>query len=77
MNRWPRSICHASVSCLPYLEPAGARRQHPPILYVSHSMDEILRLAEQVMVLDHGQVRAYGGLEEVWASSAAAALATT
>ncbi|UAN59201.1 molybdenum ABC transporter ATP-binding protein ModC [Serratia sp. JSRIV004] len=54
---------------LPYLERL-AQDVNIPILYVSHSMDEILRLAEQVMVLDHGQVRAYGGLEEVWASSA-------
>ncbi len=41
-----------------------------PILYVSHSMDEILRLAEYVLLLDQGQVRAFGELEEVWASSA-------
>ncbi|CAI1703552.1 MAG: molybdenum ABC transporter ATP-binding protein ModC [Serratia proteamaculans] len=54
---------------LPYLERL-AQDVNTPILYVSHSMDEILRLAEQVMVLDNGQVRAFGGLEEVWASSA-------
>ncbi|WP_114191824.1 molybdenum ABC transporter ATP-binding protein ModC [Edaphovirga cremea] len=54
---------------LPYLE----RLTHEvkiPILYVSHSMDEILRLAEKVMVLDAGKVRAVGNLEDVWASSA-------
>jgi len=54
---------------LPYLERL-AQDVNIPILYVSHSMDEILRLAEQVMVLDNGQVRAFGGLEQVWASSA-------
>lgn len=54
---------------LPYLERL-AQDVNIPILYVSHSMDEILRLAEQVMVLDNGQVRAYGDLEDVWASSA-------
>ncbi|AHG21652.1 molybdate transporter ATP-binding protein [Chania multitudinisentens RB-25] len=54
---------------LPYLERL-AQDVNIPILYVSHSMDEILRLAQQVMVLDNGQVRAFGGLEEVWASSA-------
>ncbi|MFC0229498.1 molybdenum ABC transporter ATP-binding protein ModC [Serratia aquatilis] len=54
---------------LPYLERL-AQDVNIPILYVSHSMDEILRLADQVMVLDNGQVRAVGGLEEVWASSA-------
>lgn len=54
---------------LPYLERL-AKDVNTPILYVSHSMDEILRLAERVMVLDQGKVRAFGGLEEVWASSA-------
>lgn len=54
---------------LPYLERL-AQDVNIPILYVSHSMDEILRLAEQVMVLDNGQVRAFGELEAVWASSA-------
>lgn len=54
---------------LPYLERL-ARDVNIPILYVSHSMDEILRLAGQVLVLDNGQVLACGGLEEVWASSA-------
>lgn len=54
---------------LPYLERL-AQDVNIPILYVSHSMDEILRLAEYVLLLDQGQVRAFGELEEVWASSA-------
>lgn len=54
---------------LPYLERL-AQEVQIPILYVSHSMDEILRLASQVMVLDNGQVRAFGPLEAVWASDA-------
>ncbi|MFI8415448.1 molybdenum ABC transporter ATP-binding protein ModC [Serratia sp. NPDC078593] len=54
---------------LPYLERL-AQDVNIPILYVSHSLDEILRLAGQVLVLDNGQVLACGGLEEVWASSA-------
>ncbi|EFE93922.1 molybdenum ABC transporter ATP-binding protein ModC [Serratia odorifera] len=54
---------------LPYLERL-TQDVNIPILYVSHSMDEILRLAGQVMVLDGGRVLACGGLEEVWASSA-------
>jgi molybdate transport system ATP-binding protein len=54
---------------LPYLERL-AQDVNTPILYVSHSMDEILRLADQVVVMDGGKVRAVGGLEEVWASSA-------
>ena len=43
---------------LPYLERL-AQDVNIPILYVSHSLDEILRLAEQVMVLDRGEVRAF------------------
>lgn len=54
---------------LPYLERL-ARDVRIPILYVSHSMDEILRLAQHVLLLDQGQMRAFGRLEEVWASSA-------
>ncbi|MCR0999385.1 molybdenum ABC transporter ATP-binding protein ModC [Serratia rubidaea] len=53
---------------LPYLERL-AQDVNIPILYVSHSMDEILRLAGQVMVLDRGQVLACGDLEAVWASN--------
>ncbi|CND97903.1 molybdenum ABC transporter ATP-binding protein ModC [Yersinia nurmii] len=53
---------------LPYLERL-AQDVNIPILYVSHSMDEILRLADRVVVMDAGKVRAVGGLEEVWASS--------
>ncbi len=41
-----------------------------PMLYVSHSLEELLYLADNVMVLDQGRVRAYGPLEQVWASSA-------
>lgn len=35
-----------------------------PILYVSHSMDEILNLADHLVVLDRGRVVAAGELEE-------------
>ncbi|RLM21117.1 molybdenum ABC transporter ATP-binding protein [Brenneria alni] len=54
---------------LPYLERL-AKEVNIPILYVSHSMEEILRLADRVLVLDQGRVKAQGILEEVWASSA-------
>ncbi|EKS7793192.1 molybdenum ABC transporter ATP-binding protein ModC [Edwardsiella piscicida] len=54
---------------LPYLERL-ARDVRTPILYVSHSMEEILRLAQYVLLLDRGQMRAFGRLEDVWASSA-------
>ncbi|BCQ33953.1 MULTISPECIES: molybdenum ABC transporter ATP-binding protein ModC [Erwinia] len=47
-----------------------ARQVSTPILYVSHSLDELLHLADNVMVLDQGKVKAFGALERVWASSA-------
>ncbi|MGV8003035.1 molybdenum ABC transporter ATP-binding protein ModC [Photorhabdus temperata subsp. temperata] len=54
---------------LPYLERLS-QDVKIPILYVSHNLDEILRLAENVIVMDNGKVRATGKLAEVWASSA-------
>jgi molybdate transport system ATP-binding protein len=54
---------------LPYLERL-AQDVNTPILYVSHSMDEIIRLADHVVVMDAGNIRMAGRLEDVWASSA-------
>lgn len=54
---------------IPYLQRL-AREINIPLLYVSHSLDEILHLADNVLVLDEGNVKAFGGLEEVWSSSA-------
>lgn len=54
---------------LPYLQKL-AKEVDIPILYVSHSLDELLHLAENVLVLDKGSVIANGPLEAVWASSA-------
>ena len=42
---------------------------HIPMLYVSHSLDEIQHLADRVLVLEAGKVKAFGPLEEVWSSS--------
>jgi len=50
---------------LPYLE-----RLHTsfdiPILYVSHSMDEVARLADHILVLDQGKIIAEGELTQVF-----------
>ncbi|QKJ86444.1 molybdate transport system ATP-binding protein [Paramixta manurensis] len=54
---------------LPYLQEL-ARQVAIPMLYVSHSLDEILHLADNVLVLDSGEVKAFGSLETVWSSSA-------
>lgn len=54
---------------LPYLQKL-AGQVNIPILYVSHSLDEIIQLADNVLVLDNGEVKALGALEKVWASSA-------
>ncbi|OAT24256.1 molybdenum ABC transporter ATP-binding protein ModC [Proteus myxofaciens] len=54
---------------LPYLEKLSQDVQIP-ILYVSHSLDEIIRLANNVIVMDAGKIKATGKLEDVWASSA-------
>ena len=54
---------------LPYLQKL-AGQVNIPILYVSHSLDEIIQLADNVLVLDNGEVKALGTLEKVWASSA-------
>lgn len=53
---------------LPYLQ-RMAREINIPVLYVSHSLDEILHLADKVMVLEAGTVKAFGNLEDVWGSS--------
>ncbi|WP_226052600.1 molybdenum ABC transporter ATP-binding protein ModC [Dickeya chrysanthemi] len=54
---------------LPYLERL-AREVNTPILYVSHSLEEVVRLADGVLILDNGRVKAQGSLEEVWAGNA-------
>ncbi len=53
---------------LPYLQRL-AREINIPMLYVSHSLDEIQHLADKVMVLEAGAVKAFGNLEDVWGSS--------
>ncbi|MDA0128682.1 molybdenum ABC transporter ATP-binding protein ModC [Vibrio sp. MarTm2] len=54
---------------LPFLEQLS-NTVDVPILYVSHSLNEVLRLAENMVVIDQGKVAASGTLEQVWASQA-------
>lgn len=47
-----------------------ARRFAIPILYVSHSMDEVLRLADTLVLMDGGRAAAVGPLEELMSDPA-------
>ena len=49
---------------LPYLEKLH-RELHIPILYVSHAMDEVARLADHLVLLEEGKVAASGPTAEV------------
>jgi molybdate transport system ATP-binding protein len=51
---------------LPYLERLH-RELALPIIYVSHALDEVARLAHQLVLIEHGRVVATGGLSEVMA----------
>lgn len=50
---------------LPYLENLPARFGIPA-LYVSHDIDEVMHLADRVLVLAQGTVQAHGGTAEVF-----------
>lgn len=41
-----------------------------PILYVSHSLDEVIRLADYLLLLDNGKVTAFDRTQTVWQSDA-------
>ncbi len=49
---------------LPYLERLRDQK-NIPMVYVSHTVEEVVRLADQVVVLDHGQTIADGAVESV------------
>lgn len=53
---------------LPFLE-ALAADGGPPILYVSHAVDEVLRLADAMVLLSDGKVAAAGPVEAVFGRS--------
>lgn len=49
---------------IPYLESLHQELEIP-IIYVSHSSDEVSRLADHLVLLDKGQVKASGNIDEV------------
>jgi len=51
---------------LPWLERLHAELQIP-MLYVTHAADEVARLADSLVVLDHGRVKAVGPVADVLA----------
>ncbi|MBZ0072383.1 MAG: molybdenum ABC transporter ATP-binding protein [Gammaproteobacteria bacterium] len=54
----------ARQAILPYLERLH-RELAVPVIYVSHAQDEITRLADHLLLLDAGKVRASGPLAEL------------
>lgn len=57
---------------LPFLE-SLTRRAACPILYVSHSLPEVARLASHMVVLDKGRLVAEGSLQQILSDPALAA----
>ena len=49
---------------LPYLE-SLSRVCNIPIIYITHSLDEVARLADYLVLMDQGQVVAHGDLQDV------------
>lgn len=54
---------------MPWLQKL-VKRVEIPVLYVSHSLEEIFQLADNLLVLDKGNVTAFGPLDKVWSSAA-------
>ncbi|MGC1498120.1 MAG: molybdenum ABC transporter ATP-binding protein [Sulfitobacter sp.] len=59
---------------LPYLERLRDGPMRLPILYVSHAVDEVARLADTLVLIQEGCVRAQGPLFDVMADPAAVPL---
>ena len=57
---------HSKQEILPYLERLH-RELDIPVLYVSHAMDEVVRLADHLVLMEQGRVIASGALREVLA----------
>ena len=64
MSRWPRLMRHAREEVLPFIERLHAELKMP-IVYVSHNIDEICRLCDQLVLMDAGRVMTQGGLQSV------------
>ncbi|WP_028671804.1 molybdenum ABC transporter ATP-binding protein [Saccharospirillum impatiens] len=54
----------SKAEILPYLEKLH-RDLAVPLVYVSHSQDEVLRLADQLVLMDDGQVQTQGPVADV------------
>jgi molybdate transport system ATP-binding protein len=52
---------------MPYLERL-AQNINVPILYVTHSLNEILRLSNYMLIVENGKVIESGPIEQVWHS---------
>ena len=50
---------------------SALHKQNPEmtILFISHSMEDVARLAEHVLVMDHGRIAMYGTTPEIFARS--------
>ena len=55
---------HNKQRILPYLQSLQTQWQIP-VLYVSHSLDEMARIADHLVLMQHGSVRVHGPLQEV------------
>ncbi|WP_153448614.1 molybdenum ABC transporter ATP-binding protein ModC [Vibrio algicola] len=57
---------------MPFLERLSSE-VNIPILYVTHSMDEILHLADHMLLIEDGRVKEAGDIETLWRSTSLAA----
>ena len=53
------------TAILPYLE-SVYKALDIPVLYVSHSRDEVARLADHLLLLDNGEIKACGPISEMF-----------
>lgn len=65
---------HRKHEILPYLEHLRDGPLGLPILYVSHAVDEITRLADSLVLLKNGRIAVQGPLRDVMADPAAVPL---